>query len=473
MPYHTTKKLGEIKPVNGAPYLYCFGECRFDPSRRLLFRGTQVTPIPERLALLLTELVAANGTVVTKESLAVTIWPHDAVSDGNLAQHVYMLRRLLGERARDHSYILSVSRGGYRFAVPVVEAPLAREESPSINAGSSSEALLKSGVDAFANYCQGSFLIEQRTAPCVQRAIEFFEAALSSNSHYVPALTGLARSHALLAEYWHTPPHLSFPLAKKAIAHALAVDATSAIAHAVLSGLCCFADWNWKEAQNEIDVAIRLNAGSTFVRNNAAWLYVCTGHYGEALAQAQLALAMEPSSLPLQLLLARVLVHSREYANAIAIMSNLLETDPAFYIARRYRAQAYLLSGESEKAANDLQLLPQERSEDPSFRLPMLARAYAELGDVERAYEIFETLQSMARTEYVVNWNLAIVATGLGRFDEAMSYLETAYEEREAALPFLKSLPWFEPISGSERFRELLRKVGPSPSFRLRRKPAA
>jgi predicted Zn-dependent protease len=182
---------------------------------------------------------------------------------------------------------------------------------------------------------------------------------------------------------------------------------------------------------------------------------------------------MEPSSLPLQLLLARVLVHSREYANAIAIMSNLLETDPAFYIARRYRAQAYLLSGESEKAANDLQLLPQERSEDPSFRLPMLARAYAELGDVERAYEIFETLQSMARTEYVVNWNLAIVATGLGRFDEAMSYLETAYEEREAALPFLKSLPWFEPISGSERFRELLRKVGPSPSFRLRRKPAA
>lgn len=472
MAYYATKDLG-VSKVNLSQHLYCFGECRFDPSRRLLFRGSKVTPIPERLSLLLEELVVANGSLVTKEALAVSIWPHDAVSDGNLAQHVYMLRRLLGERARDHSYILSVSRGGYRFAVPVVEAPLAPKETPPIDAPASGEALLCSGVDAFRNYCQGSFLVEQRTAPSVQRAIELFEAALSSNPSYVPALIGLARSHALLGEFWHTPPDLSFPLAKKAIAQALTLDSTSAIAHAVLSGLLCFADWNWKEAQDEIDLAIRLNPGSTFVRNNAAWLYVCTGHYREALAHAQHALAMEPSSLPLQLLVARVLLHSQEYSNAIVIMSSLLETDPGFYIARRYRAQAYLLSGEPEKAASDLQLLPRERSEDPSFRLPMLGRAHADLGDRKRAIEIFETLQSMARTEYVVNWNLAIVATGLGRFDEAMSYLETAYEQHEATLPFLKSLPWFAPLSGNERFGELLSKVGPSPSFRIRRKPAA
>ena len=175
-------------------YAYRFGDCRFDPARRLLFRGEEVTPIPERLSVLLGELLAADGGLVTKERLAESIWQHEAVSDGNLAQHVYMLREL-GERARDHSYVLSVS-GGYRFALPVVETPISHEE-PIPDAATIGDALL-SGVDPFRNYCQGSFFIEQRTAPAIKRAIEFFDAALRSNPNYVPALIGLARSRALL-----------------------------------------------------------------------------------------------------------------------------------------------------------------------------------------------------------------------------------------------------------------------------------
>ncbi|MFY9720852.1 MAG: winged helix-turn-helix domain-containing protein [Candidatus Cybelea sp.] len=459
------------KPT-AAPHQYGFGEFRFEPARRLLFKGAEVTPMPERLALLLTELVAAKGTLVTKEALAVSVWPHEAVTDGNLAQHVYLLRRLLGERARDHSYILSVSGSGYRFALPVTEAPVERVEHTPADAASAADALLRSGVDPFRNYCQGSFLIEQRTEPSIQRAIEFFEAALRSNPNYLPALVGLGRSHALLAEYWHVPPNVSFPLAKKAIAQALAIDASSAIAHAVRSGLLCFCDWDWRGAQEEIELALRLNPGSTFVRNNAAWLYVCTGRYADALAQAELALTMEPSSLPLQLLLARVLVHSREYQDAIAIMTNLLETDPAFYIARRYRAQAYLLWGDPEKAIGDLELLPAERSEEPSFRLPMLGRAYADMGRLDRANEILTKLRALAQTDYVVAWNLAIVAIGVGRLEEAMLLLEGAYEQREVALPFLRSLTWFEPLAEDARFRELLEKIGPTTQSPLRREIA-
>ena len=234
-----------------------------------------------------------------------------------------MLRRLLGERARDHSYILSVSGSGYRFALPVVEA--LREATAPIDEATPEEALLHSGVEPFRNYCQGSFFLEQRTAPAIRRAIECFEAALAADSNYLPALIGFARAHSLLAVYWHVSPSLSYPLAKQAIAQALKVDPNCSIAHAVYSGILCFCDWDWKRAQDEIDLAIRLNPGSTFVRNNAAWLYVCAGRYEDALVQAQSALTMEPASLPLQLLVARVLVHSREYPKAIALMSNLLE----------------------------------------------------------------------------------------------------------------------------------------------------
>jgi tetratricopeptide (TPR) repeat protein len=417
--------------------------------------------MPERLALLLTHLLQANGTVVSKETLALSVWPQEAVSDGNLAQHMYMLRRLLGDRARDHAYILSVQGHGYRFVAPVAIAHPALNESFTADAASFGKVLTEGRFESFRCYCRGSFFLEQRTAPNIRRAIEFFGAALLVHPDYVPALIGLARAHALLGEYWHTPSNLSFPAAKRAMSRALEIDPASAAAHAVVSGLLCFADWDWTGAKDAIDVALQLNPGSTFVRNNAAWLYVCSGDYAEALAQVQFALTMEPWSLPLQLLLARVLLHSKDYGNAIDIMSNLLEMDPAFYIARRYRAQAYLLNEEADKALADLQLLPEDRSEDPSFRLPMLGRAYAELGDSSRAQKILETLQWLAQTDYVAFWNLAIVANGLGRLDEALAHLEAAHEQREATLPFLKSLPWFESISATHRFKSLLLKVGP------------
>lgn len=467
MSWREADDVSRWKPVAPVPTaasrVYCFDDFRFDSLRRLLFQGSTVTPMPERLALLLTQLLQAAGGVVSKETLALTAWPQEAVSDANLAQHIYLLRRLLGESPRDHSYVLSAPRRGYRFAAPVTVAQPALNESFTADAASLGEVLLGHGFESFRSYCQGSFFLEQRSAPSLRRAIEFFETALAASSDYVPALIGLARAQALLGEYWHSPPNVTFPIAKDAVDRALRADPTSAIAHAVVSELLCFGEWNWKAARIEIELAIHLNPGSTFVRNNAAWLHVCTGDYAEALQQAQFALLMEPASLSLQLLLARVLLHSGDYRNAAAIMSNLLDADPGFYIARRYRAQARLLGGEPDKALADLQLLPEDRSEDLSFRLPMLGRAYADMGDARRAERILETLQARAETDYVAYWNLAIVATGLGRRDDAMTYLEGAYAEHEATLPFLRSLPWFRQVAGDPRFATMLNNIGPSP----------
>ncbi|HEY6485773.1 MAG TPA: tetratricopeptide repeat protein [Candidatus Cybelea sp.] len=427
--------------------------------RRVLLRGSSVIPVAERLALILTQLLVASGRVVSKETLAVTVWPNDAVSDGNLVQHIYLLRRLFGEKTKDRSYILSVPRTGYRFAVPVEVMEPSLNETFTTDAASLGAIVSGEQFEPFRAYCQGSYFLEQRTAPAIRRAAEFFESSLQSSRDYVPSLIGLARAHQFLGTYWHVPPNLTFPAAFEAVERALAIDPASAVAHAVRSGLLCFWKWDWQGARRESELAIRLNPGSTFVRTNAAWVHICAGRFERALLEAQLALTLEPSSLSLQLLVARVLLHSGRYAEAIALMSNILETSPAFYIARRYRAQAYLLDAQPEKAIGDLELLPQERSEDPSFRLPMLGRAYADAKENRRAAEVFGVLESLAQTEYVVCWNLAIVACGLRRYADAISYLETACERHESTLAFLKSLPWFVAIAGDARFKRVAERV--------------
>lgn len=445
--------------ISGASGVFRFGEFHFDSHRRLLFKGTVVTPVSDRLAMILTQLLLANGRTVTKDALASSIWPNEAVSDANLTQHIYMLRRLLGETAKDRSYIRAVPRYGYRMSVPVQRAEGGYDEVFSRMAASLSEVVAGSDVEAFRNYCQGSFLLAQRTAPALRRALGFFQAALDVNPQYIPALVGLARSYGLLGAYWYMPSRLTCPLAEEALTKALALDPQSAVVRAVYSGYLLFCKWDLRGARREIELAIQLNPGSSLVRNNAAWQDVCAGRYDAALDQAHLALTLEPSALVHHVLMARVFLHSGQYDQAVAIMSNVLEMDPTFAIARRYRAQAQLLAGRPSEAMGDLRLLLAESEEDITFRLPMLARAHADFRERDKALEIFAQLLGLSETQYVVFWNLAIVATGLQRFEEALNYLEAAYQRREPALLFLKSLPWFEPISRDARFQRLLADV--------------
>jgi tetratricopeptide (TPR) repeat protein len=194
---------------------------------------------------------------------------------------------------------------------------------------------------------------------------------------------------------------------------------------------------------------------------SAAWFYMCKGNSERELRRMQRALLVEPSSPSLQLFLARIFLHTGDYHRALDSLSNLIESGPDFWIARRHRAQAFILSGRPGEALADLLLLPEDRSEDIALRLPLLARAYADSGDFERGEAIYRALLEMARTEHVVGFNLATAAVGLGRLEEALDHLERALARREPALLMLRSLPWFEPIAARVRFKALIGAIWP------------
>jgi DNA-binding winged helix-turn-helix (wHTH) protein len=444
--------------------IYAFGSFQFDPARGLLSHGGSIVPLPERLSQLLVLLIHANGSIIDKETIASRVWPEAAVSDGNLSQHMYMLRQLLDERARDRAYVMTVRGKGYRFVAPISVVPPQAAETASAANEEVSDRLLSSSPEVLHHYLRGSYLLEKRTAGALAGAAEQFEAVLRIDRDHVPALIGLARSHALMAEYWYAPPSYTFPKAKFAIVRALEVDPASAEARATLGNILLFCDWNWAEAEREIETAIQLRPQSTSVYITAAWFYVCKGTGENQLRKMQLALLREASSPALQLFLARILLHTGVYGRAIDSLSNLIESGPDFSIARRHRAQAYILNGQPEEALADLLLLAQDRAEDIALRLPLLGRAYADCGDTERAEGIYKTLLELARTEYIVGFNLATVAVGLGRLEEALRHLERGFENREPALLMLRSLPWFGPIAQRSRFKSLLRAIWPTHS---------
>ncbi|HQR34837.1 MAG TPA: alpha/beta fold hydrolase [Blastocatellia bacterium] len=100
-------------------YVYEFGTFRLDPAERLLARGEQILSLTPKALDTLIVLIENSRHIVTKEELMNRVWPDIYVEETNLAQHISMLRKILGEREDGGQFIETVPKRGYRFVIPV------------------------------------------------------------------------------------------------------------------------------------------------------------------------------------------------------------------------------------------------------------------------------------------------------------------------------------------------------------------
>jgi DNA-binding winged helix-turn-helix (wHTH) protein/Tfp pilus assembly protein PilF len=443
------------------PWEYVFGPFRLDPSRELLTCGGKAIALPSRLFALLYALIIADGKVVSREELSSLIWPGANVAEANLSQHIYMLRQLLGESGRERQFIVTVHGKGFRFAAPVTLVTPAHPLSKRLTAKEpgrsvSDENPLQAGYEAVAFYSRASALMDRPGAAPLRTAIEYLKAALAIDSEFVPALVAVARAYTLLAQNSYAAADWAFPRALNAIELAFARAPSSASVHAVNAEIALLARWDWHAAKASIDMAMSLNSASPLVRVSAAWLYEYAGNHMRASTELQEALLLLPHSPGLQLLLGRFLVMMREYGRAIEHLSQLLEGDQQFDLARQRRAEAYVLAGRPEEAIADLLFIQRDPTEDAASRLPLLCRAYACAGDKVRALETFECLVAASHVGFVTHNNLAMCLIGLDRYDEALEQLERALAAREPSILLLHASPWFAPVVTSERFERVV-----------------
>jgi len=95
-----------------------------DIRRRLLLRDGVLVPLAPKAFETLLVLILNSGRVMTKKELVETIWPDTFVEESNLAQHIFLLRKALGEEKSEHRYIVTSPGVGYRFVAPVRESVL-------------------------------------------------------------------------------------------------------------------------------------------------------------------------------------------------------------------------------------------------------------------------------------------------------------------------------------------------------------
>jgi DNA-binding response OmpR family regulator len=92
------------------------GSARIDFAARTVTRDGVVTQLPPKEFALLSALLDARGSVLTKSAILATVWGHRAAVRTNTVEyHLSALRRKIEDDPRHPKHILTVTKAGYRL----------------------------------------------------------------------------------------------------------------------------------------------------------------------------------------------------------------------------------------------------------------------------------------------------------------------------------------------------------------------
>ena len=314
-------------------------------------------------------------------------------------------------------------------------------------------------AEAYQLYLKGLYYWNKRSPDGLQKSIEYFNRAVEP----IPPMRWRTRvwptAYNLMSFFNIVPPRAAMPKAKAAAAKALEIDGSLAEAHISLAYASFTYDWDWPAATSHFDRAIALNREA--VKNHSYYPFYLTvaGRSEEAIGVARRAVDRDPVSAALSHTLAVQLALARHVDEAIEECRRTIELDPdlrrGLRRARRSACGKRHVPRSLARNGEGRGIEPRRRDVDGRSRLharpPRPARAKRD--------GFCNSSPTPSKERYTPALAFAVVHVGLGENDQALNWLEKAYEERFNRLAYLRREPVWDPLRSDPRFNDLLRRI--------------
>ncbi len=312
---------------------------------------------------------------------------------------------------------------------------------------------------AYQSYLKGRYFWNKRNVEDLPKAIDHFNAAVDADPTYALAYAGLADTYSQMSFFNAVPPRDAMPKAKAAATRALEIDSALAEAHISLAYASFTFDWDWPAAIRHFDQALALNRAA--VINHAYYPFYLTvaGQHDDAVNVARAALDRDPPSASLSHTLAVQLLLARRFDQALAEGRRTVDLDSRFAVAHDVLAVTLASEGRYPEALVEVEKAVELSPFTAPFRAD-LGFVQAKLGNRAAARRILDQLSAESTSRYIPAFAFAVVHTGLGARDEALKWLERAYEERHNRLAYLQYEPLWDSLRAEERFKALVRRIG-------------
>ncbi len=311
---------------------------------------------------------------------------------------------------------------------------------------------------AYESYLKGRYYWNKRTSESVKKGIAYFEHAIEKDPNYASAYAGLADCYNILGFYGVLPPIESFPRAKAGALKALEIDDTLPDAHASLGYAKLFYDWEWLEAEKEIQRSLALNPSYATAHHFYGNLLTVTGRSEDAIARFRQGTEVDPLSLIINAGVGWALYHARRYREAEEQFQKTLELDPSFALGHSWLGQVYEQQQRLQEAVKEMQE-GVTLSGESTYAMARLGHTYGLAGQNEESQRILNELKILSKHSYVSSYDVALIFTSLGANDEAFAWFERSYKERAQGLTLFKVDPRIDALRSDPRFQDLLRRM--------------
>jgi TolB-like protein len=319
------------------------------------------------------------------------------------------------------------------------------------------ERAVTTNAGAYRLYLQGRYYWNKRTAPDLERALNYFRQAIALDREFALAHLGLAETYALQGQYADKWSEGIMKLATEEAMRSLELDNSLGQAHAVL-GLIREYAWEWKDAEREFKLAIEK---APEYATGYHWYFIYLSEMGrddEAFAVIKKGADLDPYSPIILANLSQAYMEQGDYASAYETVQKSTDIDPQFILGKVFRAQILTEQGKAKAGKEDLDGI--SLAGLSSNNLGFVANAYAFLGEKSKARMILEGLLSgtgNARQEPVA---IAMIYAGLGDADSTIIWIRKAREQKSSLLPNTRAWREFRLIHHDPRYLEVLRSMG-------------
>ena len=470
-------------------------------------------------------LVSRPNEVLSREDIRQALWPEGVYVDFDrgVISAINRLRDALGDSAENPVFIETVGRRGYRWIAPTHNSELQAkadaaetEVAPAVAHSShrqwklifalsvlvlllsawlfrtrrllSIHALLgrpSSKVAMVANvsttpastpthhaanpeaeefYLKGRYYWEKRTPDSLTKAVDSFTQAIVHDPNYAQAYVGLADSYNLLREYTVMPSSEAYPRALSAAKKAVELDDQSSEAHASFAFVSFFGMWDAATADREFRRAIELNPSNAAAHHWYATYLTCLRRYTESVAEIERAQALDPGSKSVLADKAALLFAGGRQQEAIALLKQMEENEPDFMSPHRYLKRIYLQMGDYPH------YLIEARKE---ALLMHDSSALAVADATEKGFAagggkgLLEALRLKEKQLYdrglFSPYFFAETCAMMGRKQEALRYLQTAYDLHADGVPEMENDHAFDNLHDEPAFRRMLAEIGLPP----------
>jgi TolB-like protein len=305
-------------------------------------------------------------------------------------------------------------------------------------------------MEAYNLYLRGLYLANRLL---IAEAAAVFEQAVGKDPNFAAAHAALAYQYALLGYNAIRQPREVYTIATRCARRAIDLCPSLPSALFCRGWISTFYDWDWVGAERYLKLAIAGNQNTGGAHHAYAHFLVAMGCFPKALAESQQVLVEEPSSPTLHGHLAWHYVYSGQPELAIPQALHALEIDPLLKENIRYLRWAYEATESFEDA---IRATERQHAPDLTSRLWTAFRSRGEAGYWQTW---LDHLLAVRKTNYCSPYEIATIAAKLGRKEEAVDWLQCAFDERDSWIVYSKVDPKLRNVREETGVQELIGKL--------------